>query len=72
VSQAQPVPIESPECPLCGTPVGQAETRCPECGYDLAGVGERPRALSRMALVWSAMSLLAVYLVTLAIVAATR
>ena len=76
MSQVQPRPEPAPEapsaCPLCATPVDAIETRCPDCGFDLAGVGERPRAASRKALLWSAMSLLAVYLVTLAIVAATR
>jgi predicted amidophosphoribosyltransferase len=69
---SQPAPIEPPSCPLCSTAVSASEERCPDCGYGLAGVGDRPTAVSRRALLWSAMSLLAVYLVTLAIVAATR
>ena len=59
-------------CPLCQTPAPAQTDRCPECGYDLAGVGGRPGPFSRAILAWSAMSLLAVYLVTLAIVALTR
>lgn len=72
MSQGQPVPIETPSCPLCSTPVSASDERCPDCGLDLAGVGDRPNPVSRVALLWSAMSLLAVYLVTLVIVAATR
>ena len=72
MSQGQPVPIDTPSCPLCSTPVSAADERCPECGHDLSGVGDRPGPVSRTALLWSAMSLLAVYLVTLVIVAATR
>jgi hypothetical protein len=45
--------------------------RCPACGFDLAGVGGRP-LLTRAAFWWTAMGFLAVYLVTLAIVALTR
>lgn len=72
MSQGQPVPIDTPACPLCSTAVSAADDRCPACGYDLAGVGDRPSPISRVALLWSAIGLLAVYLVTLAIVAATR
>ena len=69
---SQPAPIDAQSCPLCSTAVTASAERCPDCGFDLAGVGDRPSPMSRAALLWSAMSLLAVYLVTLAIVAATR
>ena len=56
-------------CPLCGTSVSEKTERCPECGYALAGVGARPGPFSRVALAWSLMGLVAVYLITLGIVA---
>lgn len=72
MSQGQPVPVDPPSCPLCSTRVSPTDERCPECGYDLAGVGDRPGPVSKAVLLWSAMGLLVVYLVTLAIVAASR
>jgi hypothetical protein len=68
---APAVPPVADACPLCDTAVTEAESRCPECGLDLAGVGERP--VFTQPLFWcTAMGFLAVYLITLAIVAATR
>ena len=72
MSAAEPMPASAAACPLCGTPAPPEADRCQECGYDLAGVGGRPGPFSRAVLAWSAMSLLVVYLVTLAIVALTR
>ena len=46
-------------------------SRCPACGFDLAGVGGRP-AFTRVVFWWTAMGFLGVYLVTLAIVVLTR
>jgi hypothetical protein len=46
--------------------------RCPECGYSLAGVGDRPGAYSRAALWWTVAAFVVVYAVVLAVVAATR
>ena len=66
------VPAASSEiCPLCGRAVAAQMARCEACGNDLAGVGERP-LLSRPVLWWSAMGFLAVWLVTLAVVAIVR
>ena len=59
-------------CPLCGTPVRPDAERCPECGMTLAGVGDRPGAYSRAALWWTVAAFVAVYVVVLAVVAATR
>jgi hypothetical protein len=56
---------------LCDAAVSGTETRCPECGLDLAGVGGRP-VFTQPLFWWTAMGFLAVYLITLAIVAATR
>jgi hypothetical protein len=46
--------------------------RCSECGLHLAGVAGHPRPFSSRALWWSAAALLAVYLLTLLIVALAR
>jgi hypothetical protein len=46
--------------------------RCVSCGYHLAGVAGRPGPFSRRALWWSAAALLAVYLLTLLVVALAR
>ena len=59
-------------CPLCATRVGPTAERCPECGFSLAGVGERPGAYSRAALWWTVAAFVVVYAVVLAVVAATR
>lgn len=48
------------------------DERCPACGCALAGVDGRPGPFSRTALLWSAAAFLAVYVVTLLIVVATR
>jgi hypothetical protein len=65
------VPPAAGVCPLCDGAVAGTDARCPACGYDLAGVGGRP-ALTQPLFWWTAMGFVAVYLVTLAIVAATR
>jgi hypothetical protein len=68
-----PAPAPAPTvCPLCGTAVATDAIRCASCGYHLAGVAGRPSAFNRQALWWSAAALLAVYLVTLLIVALAR
>jgi rubrerythrin len=59
-------------CPLCGTPAQATDARCRQCGYALAGVGDRPGPMSRAAMVWSLIGLAAVYLVTLGVVALTH
>jgi predicted amidophosphoribosyltransferase len=69
------MPVEpTPEaaCPLCSAPARPADVRCQECGYALAGVGERPGPISRAVMVWSLIGLAAVYLVTLGVVALTH
>ena len=58
-------------CPLCQTGLSPGLGRCPACGYDLAGVGGRP-LLTRTVFWWTAMGFVAVYLITLVIVALTR
>ena len=58
-------------CPLCGTGTDGAP-RCPSCGWSLAGVDGRPGPYSRVALWWTGAGFLAVYLITLAIVALTH
>ena len=73
---AQPEPPRTEDrsglCPVCSTPVVAAETRCPTCNYDLAGVAGRPGAYSRTALWWTVAGFVVVYLVVLAIVIATN
>ena len=64
-------PTPSAVCPLCQTAVTAPEARCPACGFDLAGVGGRPM-LTQPVFWLTAMGLLVVYLVTLAIVVATK
>jgi predicted amidophosphoribosyltransferase len=59
-------------CPLCGAAAPAEADRCPSCGYALAGVDGRPAAFSRRTLLWASIGFLAVYLITLAIVAASR
>ena len=68
----EPLPIEPSACPLCNTAVAVDDERCPSCGYALAGVGNRPSAFSMRVLLWTAIGFIAVYLITLAIVAVTR
>lgn len=58
-------------CPICETAVAGDLARCPACGFDLAGIGGRP-GFTQPVFWWTAMGFLAVYLVTLAIVAMTR
>jgi predicted amidophosphoribosyltransferase len=69
---AEPMSVPQATCPVCEAPAPAHDHRCPDCGFDLAGVGGRPGAFSRSVLLWSAMGFFAVYLVTLAIVALTR
>jgi len=57
---------------LCGAQVAADASRCGDCGYNLAGVAGRPAPFDRQALWWSAAALVAVYLVTLLIVALAR
>jgi predicted amidophosphoribosyltransferase len=71
---AEPVAVPPSSCPLCEAPA-PPETgagRCPDCGYDLAGVGGRPGAFSRRVLIWTAIGFLLIYVGTLAIVALTK
>ena len=67
-----PVPTSSDVCPLCEALVARSAARCPQCGFDLAGVGERPGAYSRQALWWTIAGFVAIYVVVLALVAATN
>lgn len=66
------VPDAPSTCALCGAMVPAEDVRCPECRMDARfGPGE-PRAFSA-ATVWAlAGALVAVYLVTLALVALVR
>lgn len=59
-------------CPLCATAVPAGAMRCGSCGYHLAGVDGRPGPFSRQVLWWSGAALLAVYLLTLLVVALAR
>jgi predicted amidophosphoribosyltransferase len=59
-------------CALCGSPVAAVDERCPSCGYHLAGVGARPSVYSHKALWWTVLAFLAIYVVVLVVVAATR
>ena len=68
---AQPLSCNPAPCPICDTAVGGGEQRCPECGFDLAGIAGRP-GFTQPVFWWTAMGFLAVYLGTLAIVAMTR
>ena len=59
-------------CPLCATPVGANDARCPECNMTLDGIGGRPPAFTRQSMWFWAAALAAIYLVVLAIVVAAR
>jgi hypothetical protein len=59
-------------CPLCGASVAADAARCADCGYSLAGVAGRPAPFDRRALWWCAAALVAVYGITLLIVALAR
>lgn len=59
-------------CPLCTSPIAPEARRCHECGRSLAGIGGRPGPYSWATLWWTGAGFLAVYLVTLAIVALTH
>jgi predicted nucleic acid-binding Zn ribbon protein len=68
-----PVPAPRAEaCPLCGSPVGANDARCPECNMTLDGLGARPPAFTRQSVWFWAVALLVIYLVVLAIVVAAR
>jgi hypothetical protein len=69
---SEPAPVAGGTCPLCATAIGEQTLRCPECGWSLAGVDGRPGPYSKLALWWTGAGLLAVYLITLAIVALTH
>ncbi len=70
---AQPSPTPEPSaCPLCSAPIAAGDARCPDCGYTLAGVAGHGPAFSRAVLLWTIAAFLAVYLITIAIVAAIR
>jgi hypothetical protein len=56
-------------CPVCETSIGASDTRCRECGYDLAGLDGRPGAYSRAALWWTVAGFVAIYVIVLALVA---
>lgn len=70
-----PEPAGSPsflpagECPVCGTPVADLLDRCPDCGYDLAGVPPRPVAYSRTAIGWTVGVFVLIYVVIVVAVA---
>jgi len=68
----EPVPTAEGACPLCGVAVAVEARRCPACGWSLAGVDGRPGPFSVRALWWTGAGFLAVYLITLAIVALTH
>lgn len=70
---ALPEPAPRAElCPLCGAPVTANDARCPQCNMTLDGLGGRPAAFDRRSVwIWAA-TLVAIYLVVLAIVAAAR
>jgi len=69
---AQPLPEPGGECPLCRSDTPLALDRCPECGLALDGVGGRPGPFSWRVLTITAMGFLAVYLITLGVVALTN
>jgi len=68
---ASAAPPATDACPLCETAVTSADERCPACGADLVGLASGP-AFSQPLFWWTAMGFVLVYLVTLAVVAATR
>jgi hypothetical protein len=61
----------SDECPLCEAAIVSDIDVCPSCGMHLAGVGGRP-VYTQPLFLWTAMGFLAVYLITLAVVVATK
>ena len=69
---SEPVPTAEAACPLCGFAVAIEARRCQACGWSLAGVDGRPGPFSARALWWTGAGFLAVYLITLAIVALTH
>jgi hypothetical protein len=69
---SRPVPTTGGACPLCGVHVPAEAGRCPACGWSLAGVDGRPGPYQVRALWWTGAGFVAVYLITLAIVAFTH
>lgn len=68
-------PADNPDdhyapCALCGTPNPLGARRCSDCGYHLEASGPRP--FSRPALWALAAMVLAIYVVSLAVVAIAR
>jgi len=69
---APEIPGAPSTCALCGTMVPAADIRCPECRMDARFGPGQPRAFSRATL-WALVGVLvAVYLVTLGLVALVR
>jgi hypothetical protein len=64
------VPARPDVCPVCATSISASDTRCRECGYDLAGLDGRPGAYSQTALWWTIGGFVAIYLIVLGLVAA--
>lgn len=67
----EPAVSASDECPLCEQTIGVGIDVCPSCGLHLEGVGGRP-VYTQPLFWWTAMGFLAVYLITLAVVVATK
>ncbi len=59
-------------CSLCGAPVADGAARCDACGLHLGGGEGRPSPFSRVTMWGLIAALVAVYLVTLTIVAVAR
>ena len=73
MNAASPEPAVTPgSCPVCGGPLAPADVRCVECNYDLAGLDGRPGAYSRVAMWWTVVVFVAIYVIVLVVVAATR
>jgi len=73
---AEGVPLPPPEyrnvCPLCGTPAPEHGMRCVECNYHLGGVGGRPVPWTSRALWVTVAAFLALFVITIGIVALTH
>jgi hypothetical protein len=72
LSQPLPATPADTKCPVCGRDVPATQMRCPTCGYHVGGLAGRPGPWTRAELWWTAAFLLAVYAVTLVIVALAR
>jgi hypothetical protein len=59
-------------CPVCGSDVSAAATRCGSCGYHLAGVDGRPGPFDRTALTWTVAGFALVYVIVALVVLAAR